>query len=199
MHVNPSVSLCRWLIPRHQSVFYMRGSLNMHCRSLLIKREVNHEHVCNSSYESHLALYNSVIYAFDNSNRDAFSNNKVALKDDNNGTLVSLEMKRCLALWQPFFFLYFFFIYSFICHLVLLYILSKVIDEGKCGVSSPSVTERLPPPVRRRQCARLRSLRLIHTLISAGLFFSLSQWQKKTCVSCIYLTDFIDHFSGAYS
>lgn len=111
MHVNPSVSLCRWLIPRHQSVFYMRGSLNMHCRSLLIKREVNHEHVCNSSYESHLALYNSVIYAFDNSNRDAFSNNKVALKDDNNGTLVSLEMKRCLALWQPFFSLLFFYLF----------------------------------------------------------------------------------------
>lgn len=145
----------------------------MHCRSLLIKREVNHEHVCNSSCESHLALNNSVIYAFDNSNRDAFSNNKVALKDDNNGTLVSLEMKRCLALWQPFFSLLLF-IYSFICHLVLLYILSKVIDEGKCGVSSPSVTERLPP-VRRRQCARLHPLRLIHTLISAGLFFSLSQ------------------------
>lgn len=89
-------------------VFYMGGSLNVHCRSLLIKREVNQEHVCNSSYESHLALNNSVIYAFDNSNRDAFSNNKVALKDDNNGTLVSLEMKRCLALWQPFFFLYFY-------------------------------------------------------------------------------------------
>lgn len=68
------------------------------------------------------------------------------------------------------------FIYSFICHLVLLYILSKVIDEGKCGVSSPSVTERLPPPVRRRrQCAQLHPLCLIHTLISAGLFFSLSQ------------------------
>lgn len=160
--------------PTSVCVFYMRGSLNVHCRSLLIKREVNHEHVCHSSYESHLALNNSVIYAFDNSKRDAFSNNKVALKDDNNGTLVSLEMKRCLALWQPFFSLLLF-IYSFICHLVLLYILSKVIDEGKCGVSSPSVAERLPPPVRRRQqCARLRPLRLIRTLISAGLFFSLS-------------------------
>lgn len=76
----------------------------MHCRSALIKREVTGEHACNSSYESHLALNNPVIYAFDNSERDAFSNNKVALKDDNNGTLVSLEMKRCLALWQPFFF-----------------------------------------------------------------------------------------------
>lgn len=67
------------------------------------------------------------------------------------------------------------FIYSFICHLVLLYVLSKVIDEGKCGVSPPSVTECLPPPARRRQCARMRLLRLIPTLISAGLFSSLSQ------------------------
>lgn len=153
----------------------MRGSPSVHCRPALIKREVSGEHACNSSYESHLALNNPVIYAFDNSERDAFSNNKVALKDDNNGTLVSLEMKRCLALWQPFFFYLLLFIYSFICHLVLLHILSKVIDEGKCGVSSPSVTERLPPPARRRQCARLRLLRLIPTLISAGLFFSLSR------------------------
>lgn len=94
----------------------MRGSLSVHCRALLIKREVNHEHACNSSYESHLALNNPVIYAFDNSNRDAFSNNKVVLKDDNNGTLVSLEMKRCLALWQPLFF-FFFFTY---CYLFIL-------------------------------------------------------------------------------
>lgn len=86
----------------------------MHCRSLLIKREVNHEHVCNSSYESHLALNNSVIYAFDKSNRDAFSNNKVALKDDNNGTLVSLEMKRCLALWHLFFPYFYLFILLFV-------------------------------------------------------------------------------------
>lgn len=92
----------------------MRGSLNVHCRSLLIKREVNHEHVCNSSYESHLALNNSVIYAFDKSNRDAFSNNKVALKDDNNGTLVSLEMKRCLALWHLFFPYFYLFILLFV-------------------------------------------------------------------------------------
>lgn len=84
----------------------MRGSPSVHCRPALIKREVSGEHACNSSYESHLALNNPVIYAFDNSERDAFSNNKVALKDDNNGTLVSLEMKRCLALWQPFFFTY---------------------------------------------------------------------------------------------
>lgn len=85
----------------------------MHCRSALIKREVTGEHACNSSYESHLALNNPVIYAFDNSERDAFSNNKVALKDDNNGTLVSLEMKRCLALWQPFFFFLLTVIYLF--------------------------------------------------------------------------------------
>lgn len=204
MHVNLSVSLPVAGSFPDTSVFCTRGSPSVRRRSALIKRGVSGERARNSSYESHLALNNPVIYAFDNSQRDAFSNNKVALKDDNNGTLVSLEMKRCLALWRPLFFpsssfTYCYLFILFICHLVLLRILSKVIDEGKCGVSAPSVTERLPPPARRRQCARLRLLRLIPTLISAGLFFSLSRWQggekkNKTCVSCIYLTHFIDLF-----
>lgn len=151
MHVNLSVSLSVAGSVADSfadiGVFYMRASLSVHCRALLIKREVNHEHACNSSYESHLALNNPVIYAFDNSNRDAFSNNKVVLKDDNNGTLVSLEMKRCLALWQPLFLNFFYwllFIYSFICHLVPSLCLIKGYWWRKMW-SQSSICDRTPP------------------------------------------------------
>jgi len=55
------------------SVFYVRGNLCVYCRSPLIRGEVRHEHVCSSSYESHLALPSSVIYAFDNNNPEMLS------------------------------------------------------------------------------------------------------------------------------
>lgn len=89
-------------------------------------------------------------------------------------------MKRCFTRWLSFLQLWFFFSFVlFICLSVLLYILSKVIDESKCGVSFPSLTDCLPPPVRRWQCASLPLLWLINRLISAGLSFILSYSDRE--------------------
>lgn len=177
----------------------MRGSPSVHCRSALIKREVNGEHASNSSYESHLALNNPVIYAFDNSERDAFSNNKVALKDDNNGTLVSLEMKRCLALWLPFFFFFFYwllFIYSFYLspcaspYLIKGYWWRKMWSQFSiCDRTPPSSCEEAAvcsaAPATTHPNTYFRWLVLLAVTVTG---------KKKTCVSCIYLTHFIDLF-----
>lgn len=174
----------------------MRGSPSVHCRSALIKREVTGEHACNSSYESHLALNNPVIYAFDNSERDAFSNNKVALKDDNNGTLVSLEMKRCLALWQPFFFFLLTVIYLFFylspCaspYLIKGYWWRKMWSQFSiCDRTPPSSCEEAAvcsaAPATTHPSTYFRWLVLLAVTVTGG----------KTCVSCIYLTLLIFFF-----
>lgn len=193
MHVNLPVSLSLSLLLAHSPtsvcVFYMRGgSLNAHRRSLLIKREVNHEHVCNSSYESHLALNNSVIYAFDNSNRDAFSNNKVALKDDNNGTLVSLEMKRCLALWQPFFplltFIYLFFYLSPCASLYLIkgYWWRKMWSQF-------SICDRTPPSSCEEAavCSTAPATSHPHTYFRWLVLLAVTVTDKKKHVSPAYI------------
>lgn len=173
----------------------------MHGRSVLIKRGVNHEHVCNSSYESHLALNNSVIYAFDNGNRDAFSNNKVALKDDNNGTLVSLEMKRCLALWQPPFFSPYFY----------LFILLFVTLCFSISYQRLLMKENMESVLHLWQSASLLLWGGGGVLDSACYDSSAHLFplacssrchgdSKKTCLSCIYLTHFTDlFFFFAYS
>lgn len=71
------------------------------------------------------------------------------------------------------------------------------------GVSFPSLTECLPPPVRRRQCASLPLLWLINRLISAGLSLLLSYSdRKKTRASCkvsfIFLTFFTLNLLGSF-
>lgn len=103
-------------------------------------------------------------------------------KDDNNGILVSLEMKRCLEVAASFVTL----IYNcsfvlIICLHVFLYILSKVIDEAKCEEESvlPPLTECPPPPESGRQCASVPRLRLINGLISAGLSVLLSHSDRN--------------------
>lgn len=90
--------------------------------------------------------------------------------------------------------IYFFFSFVlFICLDVFLYILSKVIDEAKCEVESVFhlLTGRLPPPVRRRQCASLPPLWLINRLISAGLSFLLSYSDRKKHASPVWFLFFL--------
>lgn len=74
-HVN---ALCLSLAPIQTaaSAFHVRGNLSVHCRSALIRGEVRDERVCSSSYESHLALFSSVIYAFDNNSPKMLSTTK---------------------------------------------------------------------------------------------------------------------------
>lgn len=72
VHVN-TLSLSLAHIQAAASVFYVQGSLSAYCRSSLIRGEVRNEYVCSSSYESHLALSSSVIYAFDNNNPEMLS------------------------------------------------------------------------------------------------------------------------------
>lgn len=64
------------------------------------------------------------------------------------------------------------------------------------GVSFPSLTECLPPLVKRWQCASLPLLWLINRLISAGLSFLLSYSdRKKICTPCmISLSHWISSF-----
>lgn len=144
----------------------MRGTLCVYCRSPLIRGEVRREHVCSSSYESHLALSSSVIYAFDNNNPEMLSTTtKSHWRMTTIGHLSVWRWKDVLlggCLFGNFdkYFLSFCFVYLSLY--VSLYLIKCYWWSKMCsGVSFPFLTECLPQPMTRQPCASLARLQLL--------------------------------------
>lgn len=114
------------------------------------------------------------------------------LKDDNNGTLVSLEMKRCFflrggCLYCNFDIFFFLFCFVYLSRCVSLYLI-KGYWWGKMwsGVSFPSF-DRAPPSSCEEAavCFTASAVTYQQTYFRWLVLLTVIQWQEKTCVSCM--------------